>query len=80
VAVLDGGGRTVSSVSGEVSIALGRKPDDEARLSGDRTRNLDSGVATFDDLRVRGEGSGYTLVATLSGVGSIESNPFQIHD
>ncbi|HEU4587991.1 MAG TPA: Ig-like domain-containing protein [Gemmatimonadales bacterium] len=80
VAVRDAKGKTVTSASGEVSIGFGHKPDPSAKLKGDNTERLSSGIAKFDNLRVSGEGSGFTLVASLAEVGTAESSPFRIDD
>lgn len=80
VAVRDAKGKTVTSASGEVSIGFGHKPDPSAKLKGDNTERLSSGVAKFDNLRVSGEGPGFTLVASLAEVGTAESSPFRIDD
>ncbi|HEU4647515.1 MAG TPA: Ig-like domain-containing protein [Gemmatimonadales bacterium] len=80
VAVRDASGKTVTSASGEVSIGFGHKPDPSAKIKGDNTERLSSGVAKFDNLKVSGEGSGFTLVASLAGVGTAESDPFRIDD
>jgi hypothetical protein len=80
VAVHDASGNVVKSATGEVKIDFGQKPDHNAKLRGDNTERLSSGVATFGDLKVSGEGSGFTLVASLDGVESVESDPFRIED
>jgi hypothetical protein len=77
VAVVDDRGDVVASATGTVSLEL--SGDRKAKLQGDRTRALSGGIATFDDLKVDRTGT-YTLVASLDGVGSVESAPFRITD
>lgn len=79
VAALNSSGTTVTSASGEVEITLGEHPR-KASLRGDRTRQLESGVATFSDLRIDGDKGNYTLVASMNGVPDVESAPFRIED
>jgi hypothetical protein len=78
VVALNASGSRVATAQGEVEVGLGRSPDDDARLRGDRTDRFEQGVATFDDLKIDKEGDGYTLVASVSGLPDVESVPFRI--
>lgn len=51
-----------------------------AVLSGTKTRNAAAatGIATFNDLRIKKAGLDYTLTATASGITSTITNPFDI--
>ncbi len=77
VAVQDAFGGTVESTTRTVTVALGANPGGGA-LTGTRTVATVNGVATFADLKVSKPGSGYTLVATSSGLESATSAVFNI--
>lgn len=77
VAVQDEIGGTVTSSPASVTLSLDRNPGG-ATLSGTRTVNASSGVATFSDLRIDQAGSGYTLRATSGALAPAISNRFDI--
>jgi hypothetical protein len=78
VLVTDAFGHVVTGQSVTITMALGNNPTG-ATLSGDKTRSTgDDGIATFPDLELNRAGSGYTLVASLDGVPSVTSDPFDI--
>ena len=77
VTVLDDGGGTVPDLVGSVTVSLGANPAD-GKLSGSLTRALSSGRATFPDLTIDGDGSGYTLVASASGLFPATSRAFSV--
>lgn len=76
VRILDAGGNLVDS-SAAVSVALGANPGG-ATLAGITSVNAINGVATFNSLALNNPGTGYTLVATSSGLASATSNPFNV--
>jgi hypothetical protein len=76
VTARDAAGRTVTSFSGNVSIALGTNLTG-ATLSGTSTVAAVNGVARFANLVVDRQGIGYTLRAT-SGTLSVTSNAFNM--
>ena len=80
VAVVDAGGQTVTTFSGQVTIAIGHNGGTIApgTLSGTKTVNVVNGVATFSDLSIDQLGNGYTLVASAAGVKGVESAAFNI--
>lgn len=62
-----------------VTIAIGANPGGGI-LSGDTSRPVSDGVATFDDLSIDKAGLGYTLMATASEADGDTSAPFDIVD
>lgn len=77
VAIQDGGGNTVTSATGQVTVAIGANPG-AGTLSGTATANAVNGVATFANLSIDKTGNGYTLVATASGLNGATSPAFDI--
>src|SRR6266550_1780315 len=77
VAVQDASGRTVTSATSAVTLALGSNPT-SAALSGVTTVNAVGGVATFTDLRLDRFGTGYTLVATPATLTGATSQAFMV--
>jgi len=77
VAIQDADGNAITSWSDPVTLALGSDPGD-GTLNGTLTVPPVEGVATFDDLRVDGSGTGYTLVASTGEVAQAESEPFDV--
>jgi hypothetical protein len=77
VAVQDAHGNTVTSASSLIILALGANPGG-GTLAGTLTRNAVSGVATFSDLTLNKAGTGYTLVATTSGLAGATSAAFAV--
>ncbi len=77
VTVQDAGGATVSSFSGNITIALGNNPAG-ATLSGTKTVAATAGVASFPGLSINRSGVGYTLTATSGTLISATSNPFNV--
>ena len=77
IAAEDAFGNRVSSFTGAVTIALGANPG-TATLSGTLTVNAASGIASFTTLQLDRTGVGYTLVASATGLTSIETDAFDI--
>jgi hypothetical protein len=61
-----------------VTVAIGTNPSG-GTLSGTLTVTVSGGVATFGDLSIDLAGSGYTLVASSSGLTGAASNSFAIN-
>lgn len=79
VAVQDEFGNLVPSSSAEVTLQLEDDPTGrDASLSGTTAVSASSGVATFSDLSVARPGAGFTLVADVIGLSSVESVAFDI--
>jgi hypothetical protein len=79
VTAFDAFGNTATSLAGNVTIAIGTDPSLlGAHLSGTTSVPAVSGVATFDDLSIDQLGTGYTLVASASGLTGATSSPFNI--
>ncbi len=76
VEVRDQFGNHVNS-SASVAMAIGTNPGSGA-LSGTTPQAAVNGVATFNDLAINNTGSGYTLVASSSGLTSATSSLFNI--
>jgi hypothetical protein len=77
VVVLDQDGNRVTD--GQFRINLELLGDDDARLRGDRSRLTQSGVATFDDLRVDRDGD-YRIRASTDGLPPVDSDQFHIRE
>lgn len=70
-------GSTVSGFSSSVTVALGANPGGSV-LGGTQTQVPVAGVATFGDLTLDKQASGYTLVASASGMAPGTSNAFAV--
>lgn len=77
VSVQDAFGNVVTGDTRTVSLALGNNPG-FGTLSGTTSVAASAGLATFSDLSLDRTGSGYTLVASASGVSSAVSAGFDI--
>src|SRR3989441_11841561 len=77
VEALDTLGNVLTTFSGTVRVALGSNPSG-GTLSGTVSVAAASGVAFFDALAISNAGSGYTLVASAPGFGSVVSAPFTV--
>ena len=77
VAIQDATGSTATTASSPVTIQLGSNPG-AASLAGTLTVNAVNGVATFSDLSVDRAGTGYTLIASSSGLPNRTSAAFTI--
>jgi hypothetical protein len=77
VEALDTLGNVLTDFSGTVRVALGSSASG-GRLSGTTSVAATSGVAFFDTLVINQAGSGYTLVASAPGFGSVASAPFTV--
>ncbi len=77
VAVVDATGNTVTWSHANISLALGAGPAG-AVLGGATTMAATAGEATFANLAVALAGTGYTLVASATGLGPVTSSAFDI--
>jgi hypothetical protein len=77
VASQDAFGNPTPSFVGSVTVALGANPG-SATLGGTLSHTAVSGAATFADLTVNKVGSGYTLVASSSGLSNATSTSFNV--
>jgi len=77
VSVQDAGGNTVTSSTASISLAIGTNPGSGA-LSGTASVAASSGVVTFAGLSIDKVGSGYTFVATSSGLTNATSSTFNV--
>ena len=77
VEALDTLGNVLTGFSGTVRVALGSNASGGG-LSGTVSVAASSGVAFFDTLVISNAGSGYTLVASAPGFGSVLSAPFTV--
>jgi Bacterial Ig-like domain (group 1) len=78
VAVLDEDGDVVTQGSFEVKLEL-VGGDDDAELKGKDKKKTNSGIATFDDIKVNREGH-YRLRASTGGLPSADSNEFEVEE
>jgi hypothetical protein len=77
VTVRDSLGNTVTSATTLITLAIGTNPSG-ATLSGTVSRSAANGVASFSDLAIALASSGYTLVATASGLAGGTSAAFDV--
>jgi hypothetical protein len=77
VEVRDLGGNRVTSSGATVSLAIGNNPS-SGTLAGTTSRAASSGLATFPGLSINNAGTGYTLIASSSGLTSATSPAFDI--
>jgi len=77
VAIVDAFANAVPSATNAVTIAIANNPGG-ATISGTTTARAVNGIATFSDLSLNQGGSGYTLVATSTGLAKATSASFKI--
>ena len=78
VAVQDTYGNTVTSITDDITIAIGTNPS-SGSLTGTLSVTTNNGVASFDDLSIDLTGTGYTLDATSAAAYTHKvSNTFNI--
>lgn len=77
VQVQDAGGNVVTSATNSVTIDFGTNAGG-GTLSGTKTVNASSGVATFSGLSINKTGTGYTFTAAASGLAGATSSSFNI--
>ncbi len=78
VTVQDAGGNTVVTSNATVTLAIGTNPA-SGTLSGTLSRAVSSGVASFPDLSInRSSTTGYTLVASSTGLANLTSSTFVV--
>ena len=81
VAIVDAFGNIVPIDGTIITLSIGSNPGGaDPDLHGDRTRSTDNGISTFSSLRVDEPGTGYTLIASAPGLGSVETDPFNVSD
>jgi hypothetical protein len=78
VTAQDAGGNTVTTFTGDVTLAIGTNPG-SGTLSGTATVTAVAGVATFSTLSIDKSGTGYTLAATAGGFSGATSGSFNIN-
>lgn len=77
VAAEDSTGAVVPTYAGTITVAIGANPSGGS-LGGSTTVAADSGLATFSGLSIDTAGTGYTLIATASGLAGATSQAFDI--
>lgn len=77
IRIEDGLGNPVTTASNQVTVSLGANPGG-ATLGGTRTVAAVAGIATFSTLTVDRPGSGYTLVASATGLSGATSSQFNV--
>ncbi len=77
VAIQDQFGNTVPTATDLVTMTIGANPG-SATLGGAGPITPSAGIATFSNLSLSAPGAGYTLVATASALGTVESSPFGV--
>jgi len=77
VTAKDAAGNTVTAFTGNITVAIGTNPSGGS-LAGTKTIAAVSGVATFSDLSINRNGTGYTLTAASSGLTGATSSAFNI--
>ena len=76
VAALDSAGHRVTTFTGPITVSLGANPGGDPLAP--QTVNAVNGLATFSNLRIDKAASGYSLVATASGLPNVTSTTFTI--
>jgi len=69
VEVQDAGGNRVTTATNSVTLVIGANPN-SGTLGGTKTVAAAAGVATFNSLSIDSAGTGYTLAASATGVGT----------
>src|SRR6267378_462217 len=77
VAVQDNLGNTVTSFTGNVTVAIGSNPA-AGTLAGTVTKAAVAGVVSFPDLSIDKNGAGYTLTAAAAGLTTGSSAAFNV--
>src|SRR5213078_1312982 len=77
VSALDDAGNVVTGFTGSITVALGANHGG-GTLSGTTSVTAVNGVATFSTLSINNPGTGYTLVASASGLTGTTSTSFNI--
>src|SRR5437762_286442 len=77
VTARDAAGNVVTGFTGLITVALGANPGG-GTLSGTTSVTAVNGVATFSTLSINNPGTGYTLVASASGLTGTTSTSFNI--
>src|SRR5436190_19672691 len=77
VSALDDAGNVVTGFTGLITVAIGSNPGG-GTLAGTTSVNAVSGVATFSTLSINNPGTGYTLVASASGLTGATSTAFNV--
>lgn len=79
VEILDANDKVVTDSAASVTLNIGTDPSgNTAVLMGTKTATAQFGVAYFTTLKLDEAGTGYTLVATSSGLTSATSNTFDV--
>ena len=77
VSAVDSTGAVVAGFGGTISLAIGTNPAG-GTLSGATSATAANGVATFSGMSIEKAGSGYTLVASASGLTGASSSSFNV--
>jgi Pro-kumamolisin, activation domain/Bacterial Ig-like domain (group 3) len=77
VAIEDANGNIVAAATNQVTIAIGTNPGG-GTIGGTVTATAVKGIATFNNLTISAPGTGYTLVASASGLTSATSLLFNV--
>ncbi|MFO0746962.1 MAG: FG-GAP-like repeat-containing protein [Myxococcota bacterium] len=78
VQLKDNAGNVCTNLDGRaITVRIGTNPS-QGVLSGTKTVNTAAGVSTFSALKISQRGTGYTLIASSSGVTAVTSNAFNI--
>ena len=77
VSIEDAQGNVVLTATNQITIAIATNPS-SGTLSGTRQVNAVAGVATFSNLSINNAGTGYTLMASATGLTSMISSAFNV--
>ncbi|MFZ2054567.1 MAG: FG-GAP-like repeat-containing protein [Candidatus Aminicenantales bacterium] len=77
VEIQDVAGNLATTATNTVTLSLDANPG-EAVLTGTTSKEAVAGIATFNDLSLDQNGTGYTLTAASSGLAGATSSPFDI--
>src|SRR5205823_2173645 len=77
VTVQDAQGNTVTTATTSITVAIGTNPA-SGTLAGTKTVAAVNGVATFANLSINNPGTGYTLIASATGLTGATSSVFNV--
>lgn len=78
VTVQDAAGNTVTSDTGQVTLAIGTNPNAGTLSCTNNPVNATAGIATFAGCKIDNAGTGYTLTASRAGLTGATSNSFDV--
>jgi protocatechuate 3,4-dioxygenase beta subunit len=78
ILIQDAGGNVITSATNSITLSIGNNPGSGTLFATTNPLNAVSGVATFSGVKIDKAGTGYTLLASATGLTSATSNAFDI--